>query len=239
MLKTSLKLLVAKILNFSFCMSTGRSTTFSLEEWKTLRFSFSQFGEDLSVIDQLSMKDKGFFVDIGAFDPVGFSNTNLLSHRGYRGINVDPNHERIAKFERLRPNDINLCLAISDGDAEMDYYSFPSPALNQITPTGQAPKPNVLNETPIGVRSLRVCSLASILDQYLPANTEIDFLNIDCEEHDLAVLNGNDWNRFSPIIIAVEATQNKEKEVISFCLQKGYRLLAIHNITYVFVRNKQ
>lgn len=39
----------------------------------------------------------------------------------------------------------------------------------------------------------------------MPAKTTVDFLDIDCEGHDLAILQSNDWNRFRPTVILVEA----------------------------------
>jgi hypothetical protein len=47
----------------------------------------------------------GVYVDVGAFDPVQFSNTLLLRQHGWRGVNVDPNAAQIEKFRRFRPAD--------------------------------------------------------------------------------------------------------------------------------------
>jgi hypothetical protein len=62
----------------------------SREEIRLARFSFSQFGEDL-VIEELTNQpgiERGFYVDVGAFDPVTGSNTLLLFKRGWSGINI-------------------------------------------------------------------------------------------------------------------------------------------------------
>src|SRR5207249_363695 len=44
-----------------------------------------------------------------------------------------------------------------------------------------------------------------ILDHYLDGRT-IDFLKIDVEGHERQVITGNDWRRFRPRIVVVEAT---------------------------------
>ena len=46
---------------------------------------------------------------------------------------------------------------------------------------------------------------ASILERLLPLRTAIDFINIDVEGFDLHVLKSNDWKRFRPVYVLVEA----------------------------------
>ncbi len=46
--------------------------------------------------------------------------------------------------------------------------------------------------------------LADILDEYLPANQTIDFLTVDVEGLDLAVLRSNNWQKYRPVVILTE-----------------------------------
>ena len=69
-----------------------------LEEVRAMRFSYSQFGEDLVGAHHFSDFDNstGRFVDVGAFHPFKYSNTILLSQLGWRGINVDCDPVKVA-----------------------------------------------------------------------------------------------------------------------------------------------
>ena len=54
--------------------------------------SYSQQAEDLSIQRYFGEeKMNGFFVDVGAFDPIKYSNTYLFYKKGWRGINIEPN----------------------------------------------------------------------------------------------------------------------------------------------------
>ena len=76
--------------------------------------SYSQQSEDLEVFRRFNGKRNGYYVDIGAFDPVIFSNTNLFYQNNCEGINIEPNPENFERFKKFRTRDINLNLGISD-----------------------------------------------------------------------------------------------------------------------------
>ena len=86
--------------------------------------SWSQLGEDRYLGQLFKATDKGFYVDIGAFDPEKFSNTKALYDRGWRGINVDMSPSKIGIFEYERPDDINVIAPISDTNDKVDVYIF-------------------------------------------------------------------------------------------------------------------
>src|SRR6516162_3012208 len=98
-----------------YLLRNRRQNWLTREEIRLTRFSFSQFGEDL-VIEELTNQlgiQRGFYVDVGAFDPVTGSNTLLLFKRGWSGINIDVGEEKITRFRRLRPRDWNVVCEVS------------------------------------------------------------------------------------------------------------------------------
>ena len=60
--------------------------------------SYSQCGEDLFIEDFFKHKNDGTYLDIGAFNPVKYSNTLLLYQKGWRGTNIDLNQTSIDLF---------------------------------------------------------------------------------------------------------------------------------------------
>src|SRR6266566_6765164 len=75
--------------------------------------SYAQNQEDVVLARALHPDDRrGFWVDVGAGDPVLDSVTAAFAERGWRGVNVEPlprEHERLCA---ARPADINLRVAL-------------------------------------------------------------------------------------------------------------------------------
>ena len=70
-------------------------------------------------------------------------------------------------------------------------------------------------------------------------STHIDFLSIDVEGLDFAVLKSNDWARFRPTLVLVEALQNSFEdvmlgEVFQFMKKHQYELFAKTFNTLIF-----
>jgi FkbM family methyltransferase len=186
--------------------------------------SFSQYGED-RILEQLFLDETdGFYVDVGAFHPVMWSNTFLLYRRGWRGITVEPNPSGRIQLERRRPRDITLPYAISDEEGRVEFlikglFSGINDESYLWSKDGR----------PITVPTR---TLASILSEYVPSGRTIDLLSIDCEGHDLKVLRSNDWERFRPRVVLVESI--KCSTVSDFMTDIDYSIHATVGGTKVF-----
>jgi FkbM family methyltransferase len=146
---------------------------------------------------------KGFYVDIGAADPIHWSNTYSLHKRGWRGINIEPNPDAAMRFAQLRPNDINLTVAVGEEGETATYVRFENPLLNTLWPqvvhAQKSPDYRVIDVTEVPLRSIN-----SILSEHVPHGASVDFLNIDVELMELRILSSLDFSRWSPAVIAVE-----------------------------------
>ncbi len=88
-LKTAGRKVVAWVVNRLIRMMGNRSfPALDFEEWKSVGLHFSQCGEDV-VLEKIWTEkfgsDPGFYVDVGAFHPITYSNTHLLYRKGWRG----------------------------------------------------------------------------------------------------------------------------------------------------------
>jgi FkbM family methyltransferase len=201
---------------------------------------FSQSGEDL-VVWMYTRKTKGFFVDVGAFHPVHYSNTFALYLRGWRGINIEPNPEPIGIFKELRPQDVTLNCGVSEKAGELDYYSF-------SIPSGNTFKKEVAEATLLQDKRVReVCPprkiptrpLRDILDEHFPKGTAFDLLTVDVEGMDLEVLRSSDWNRYRPELVLVEdhdflMENYGQSEVFKFMKSQNYTLVSKMMATLMF-----
>jgi FkbM family methyltransferase len=190
--------------------------------------SFSSAGEDM-ILRHLVGSDKrdGFYVDIGAFDPIRGSNTCFFYLNGWRGINIEARPGSAKLFDKARPKDINLEIGVSNQRGELTYYflgedstlnSFSRDFLEHLGVLG-----SVKREI-----SVPVFPLGEVLERHLPNGQVIDFMNVDVEGHDREVLESNDWKRFRPKFVVVEDKQvdQEQSEIVRLMRSYGYEVCA-------------
>ena len=205
------------------------------------RISYSQFSEDLILYDLMADRllnpdCKGFWVDIGAHDPVRFSNTKIFSDMGWCGINVDAMPEAIERLKSCRKRDINLNLGVGPADGELPYYMFPDHAINTFDKAIADRQPGLK-----GVRNIKMLTLEHVLDKYLPAGQHIDFLTIDAEGFDFKILQSNNWTKYRPDYVLVEVHGDDRAAVLNSDVAKymrdvGYAFVAQGFLTAFFKR---
>lgn len=202
----------------------------SPSDWQGLE-SYSQEGEDMILRRIFEKKPHGFYVDVGAHHPIRFSNTYYFYKRGWFGINIEPNPSTGVLFKSVRRRDIHLQIGVSDSPGELTYYQFNEPAMNTFD--GQSVQAS-LAKNRYHVKStcqVPVDRLDRILNSHLPDGTLIDFLSIDVEGLDLAVLKSNDWERYRPTCVLIEILQSSledmmSNEVYGFMRAQQYMLYA-------------
>ena len=185
------------------------------------RKSYSMDGEDVEISKCFKDKQNGFYVDVGAYHPIERNNTMLLYRKGWEGVNIDISSFSIKLFNHLRPRDINLNLAISknEGDIEM-YFQKKLSQLSTIKKT-QIKKSF---QGKVKTRKIVSKTLTSVLDDSKFKERKIDFLDIDVEGADMDVLESLDFKRYSPKAICVEVIEenNEDSHIFNFLRDKGY-----------------
>lgn len=213
--------------------------------YKYLNRSFSQEGEDLILRRVFKNRREGFYVDIGAHHPFRFSNTYYFYEIGWRGINIDPAPYSMRLFRRFRERDINLEVAVGKDRGKKRYFVFNEPALNTFDENLARSRDGVEGFKIIDIVEIEVFTLKEILDNYLPLETKIDFMNVDVEGMDLEVLQSNDWSKYKPYVVLVEIL-NKDSidevlkdPIYSFMYENGYKLFAKTFNTCFFISENE
>ena len=83
---------------------------------------FAEFAEDVMVNRIFKNQNKGTYIDIGAYHPFKGSLTYTLFKKGWKGTNVDISKTSIDLFKIARPNDMNICCAISNKTEKKIYF---------------------------------------------------------------------------------------------------------------------
>jgi hypothetical protein len=81
-------------------------------------------------------------------------------------------------------------------------FFFEDGAINSLDPDMAAAQTKQYG-TPRRER-VPVMRLRDVLDLHLPKDVQIDYMNIDCEARDHAVLESNDWEKYRPRLLSVE-----------------------------------
>jgi FkbM family methyltransferase len=209
--------------------------------------SYSVEGEDRILARMFEGKRNGFYVDIGACDPLYFSQTRLLYEAfNWRGVNVDATPGSMNSFNQSRPDDTNIEMGVGSGAQNALYYMFEQPALNSFNITVSEGRiesgSRLLNKIEVMVRPL-----SCVMHAHVPYGTEIDLLNIDVEGSELNVLKSNDWSYHRPKVVAVECSaygsrpgytvrEVQQTALCRFLEGRGYEFFAKTYETAIFRR---
>ena len=95
--------------------------------------SYAQNGEDVILWRALRGVPKGRYVDVGAYDPDEHSVTKALYERGWRGVNIEPLPDAVARFREVRPGDetVEAVVAANAGDT-LTFHYFPGTGLSTL-----------------------------------------------------------------------------------------------------------
>ena len=203
------------------------------------RNTYSQNQEDLFINDYFKEKNSGFYIDIGCYHPIKYSNTALLYNRGWKGINIDMNQTSIDLFNILRKRDKNICAAISNTNKKtIQYFDHLFSPINTLDKNFSSIASKKISFRKHTEKTIQTYRFNQIIQKYDINIKQIDFINIDVEAHDLEVLESIDLSIFNPKIICVEIANNqnniKEKKLRNYLNKYNYELIKIVGLNGFF-----
>ena len=177
--------------------------------------SVSQFGEDLLVLEYFEHKHNGFFIEVGANDPVKFSQTWLLEQHGWQGALVEPLRSKCDRLRAVRPASrvFQVAVGAPEDRGETTLHVPPDDMFASMLSRGQSQK---------ALETVRVVTLDEVLRDL--AWPEIDFLSIDVEGLELPALRGLDLERARPKLLLLE-DHLKNLDLHRHVTRRGYRLV--------------
>jgi FkbM family methyltransferase len=156
--------------------------------------SYAQNNEDAMLNRIFGRQQVGFYVDVGASHPVEGSVTKLFYDRGWSGINVEPS----SIFDKLaaeRPRDVNLRMAVLDWQGVVPFRE-------NTTDLGMS---HVVDDGDFGC-TVPCDTLPAIIAKHA-VGRPIDFIKIDVEGVESAIVRSTDWRRVRPRVLVIEATK--------------------------------
>jgi FkbM family methyltransferase len=202
--------------------------------------SYAQNAEDVLLRRLFPDDYVGFYVDVGANDPIENSVTRHFSERGWRGVNVEPGR---AMFDRLvidRPRDVNLHTALSNREGVLPFFEI-QPHGSLSTLDEETARRHADAGYSVTRREMPVTTLGAVLERHAPAT--VDFVSIDVEAHEREVLEGVDWTRHRPRVVIVEATRPNQRAPAHeqwepILLGQGYLFATFDGLNRFYVREE-
>ncbi len=207
------------------------------EEGRSLKYAMVSYAdnfEDVLLNRAFKSITKGFYIDIGAYDPISHSITKHFYDQGWHGINVEPNPAPFARLCASRTRDLNLNLGISEKAGQLTIYEAPNAcwSVDEDLLTGWFGA----KSSEIQPRSIPVITLEQLCEAHVPEGLTIDFLKVDVEGHERAVIAGGEWSKWRPRVVIIEA--NRPEHWHSILDEAGYHFVLFDGVNRIYVRDE-
>jgi FkbM family methyltransferase len=201
--------------------------------------SYAQNFEDVMLWRALKHVSNGFYIDIGAQDPVRDSVSLAFYKNGWRGVHVEPTQQYSKNLRLSRPDEQVMQVAISDEKCTLKFFEFPDTGLS----TGDASIAalHMANGFAAVETEVLTISMDELLNQF--SNREIHWLKIDVEGHESHVLKSWNSSDVRPWVLVVESTKPLSNELThqeweADLLAKGYIFAYFDGLNRYYVSEK-
>lgn len=188
-----------------------------------LDLSRSQILQDLWVGYELGEQRGGFFVEFGATNGLTNSNSWLLEKEyGWRGILAEPNPVWHEDLDRNRSCAVDKrCVFVRSGET-LSFAATEDPELSGIAATAEHDHFAAIRRAAPSC-DVETISLNDLLEQH-QAPAVIDYMSIDTEGSELAILEAFDFARWQVRLFSVEHSNSPQEARIDALLAvQGYR----------------
>jgi FkbM family methyltransferase len=184
--------------------------------------SHAQFRQDLWVLHETGHKTSGYFVEFGATDGVSLSNTYLLERDfNWRGILAEPNPIWHLDLRRNRTAHIDPRCVFRTTGGRAKFAATKHAELGTILDFAygdghaEARREHEIIE-------VETVSLNDLLE-FHDAPRDIDYISIDTEGSELAILKHFDFSRWDVMLFSVEHNATEQMQELDRLMhQQGY-----------------
>lgn len=203
----------------------------------------SQNGEDRWLDAYFGGRRNGFYVEVGAYDGVIYSNSYHFEQIGWSGVLVEPDPVNcgLCKRNRSRARIFDCAAVAPDQVGEIVFHQVAGGEVYSTTnPSGFHQK--WITERGLTSREVLVQArtLNSILEEVAP--DRVDFVTIDVEGGELDVLRGFDIRRWRPRVVLVETIAKVRAPAIrDYFVANGYayhRSIDVNDVYLPVTRGK-
>ena len=167
-----------------------------------MHLSYAQNMEDMHLEQVFAGEPKGFYIDVGGGHPVA-DNVSFRSYlAGWHGLVIEPQAALHRLYGRIRPRDIALDVLVGREAGQASFH-----AVDKLHGFSTMVEAHARGASSFGAsyatETREMTTLAALGKAHAPA--VIDWLKVDVEGAEIDVLAGNDWARFRPRVVLIEA----------------------------------
>tara|TARA_B100000424_G_scaffold244013_1_gene213989 strand:- start:12249 stop:16142 length:3894 start_codon:yes stop_codon:yes gene_type:complete len=187
--------------------------------------SYSQLGQDLNIMHFYNKKKQGYFVDVGAYDGIKFSNTYMLEKDfDWNGICVEPGKNFFEKLKSCRKAYCVNKAVYSESNLELDFLDCGNDdekgsMLSGLKDTSKDPRTKCSTLDTYKVNTITMNDLLTEAN----APSFIEYISIDVEGAEMEVLKSIDFTKYTFGYISLECNNTKKQCIFNSYLEKyGY-----------------
>lgn len=186
--------------------------------------SYAQNREDIIIDAFFEGKLKGVYVDVGANHPIVDSVTKFFSLKGWTGVNIEPNPSLARQLKTDRPHDTVVVKGVSNKKGKETFRMYGNTGLSTFSKSIKNETGTVYDvfKQDYQDSEVEIDTLGNILDSIDGLQT-VDFLKIDAEGLEYEVLAGNNWKKYHPELLCIEANHT-EHDWRAILEKEGYKL---------------
>jgi len=169
---------------------------------RTMFVSYAQNFEDVMLWRAFRDVEHGFYIDLGAQDPLVDSVSLAFHERGWRGVHVEPSSFYAEALRQHRPDDVVIQAAVGDGHSLVTFFEIPNSGISTVDPDIAEEH----RQRGFVIRESRVPSipLSAVFDA-CPSDV-IHWLKIDIEGSERSALASWGSGARRPWVVVVEST---------------------------------
>jgi len=183
--------------------------------------SFSQWSQDTILAPILNQINKGFFVESGAFDGEGMSNSIYYELRGWTGLLIEPDPELFQTLltKKRAAFAFQGALSATNHSEVLEFNPEQSEGLGHFGNGGSS-------------YSVKTEPLTTLLQAIDPARKTVDFWSLDIEGSEGSVLSATDFSKIEVGVLLVEMNKSEENNRIISVLMHNNGFVDIGGTKY-------
>lgn len=186
--------------------------------------------EEWFIRDFFKNKKDGFFVDVGAWEPIERNNTYFLEKEmGWSGIAIDAQVKFAESYAETRPKTKFFAYFVGEVSKGKHVLNVPE---DDTKATGT----DYFKNEKTSAEEVEQITLDLLLER--EGVEKVDFINIDIEFWELGALRGFDLEKYRPELICVETFPPNREAVEKHLVEHGYEEISLwtkidtHNLYY-------
>lgn len=198
--------------------------------------SFAQNFEDVMLWRALKHVANGFYIDIGAQDPVVDSVSKAFYDHGWRGCHIEPTNQYSKMLKEARPNETVLQVAVGRGKSNITFFEIENTGLS--TSDNSIALEHEARGFSLSQTIIPLISLDTLLDKF--DDRDIHWLKIDVEGAEKSVLESWQKSAVRPWVLVIESTKPSQQEECyedwePLVLAKGYEFVYFDGLNRFYV----